>query len=102
MARFRGTVSGARGQASRLGHGSITTNANGWDVGVRVTGYADKDGTGAERDAFEISATGGSHGSALPRFIGTITRKGDRLVFKRAPSESRRIGDALRAAKAGR
>lgn len=81
MAKFRGTVSGERGTASRLAHHRLTTNANGWDVGVRVTGYEDHDGTGAERVAFEITATGGSHDGLAPRVLGTVTRKGDRLVF---------------------
>lgn len=61
MAQFRGTIEGARGGASRLGHksGGITVTANGWDDGVKV--YADhRDG----RDHFTVIRTGGSHGGA--------------------------------------
>ena len=56
MARFRGTVQGSRGEASRLGHRHITTDANGWDCGVNVDGG----NYGADHDRFEVYATGGS------------------------------------------
>lgn len=36
MAKFYGTVQGSRGQASRLGHESITTVAASWEGAVRV------------------------------------------------------------------
>lgn len=59
MARFRGTVQGSRGSgASRLGHDGITTEANGWELGVQVKGskvYGDKD------DCFTVYATRGSN-----------------------------------------
>jgi hypothetical protein len=38
MAQFYGTLQGARGPASRLGHKSsgLTADVNGWNVGARV------------------------------------------------------------------
>jgi len=38
MARFRGTVKGGRGEASRLGSkiSGITSFTSGWDIGVKV------------------------------------------------------------------
>ena len=65
MARFRGTVHGGQGgEASRLGLRHITTDANGWHVGVNVDGGGDRVKT--DDDHFTIYATGGSnesHGS---------------------------------------
>ena len=60
MARFRATVQGMRGEASRLGSkdSGIRTNANGWDSGVIVFGWVDDQ----EQDVFEIYQTGGSNG----------------------------------------
>lgn len=59
MARFRGTVSGNRGTASRLGHpqDGLTVTANGWNSGVHVDLY-DEDG----EDRCRIYFTGGSNG----------------------------------------
>ena len=68
MARFRGTVSGDRGQGSRLGHRGITTNANGWNVGVNVDGGGAKDGP----DSFTVYATGGSHARKHPHRIAEV------------------------------
>ncbi len=59
MAQFRGTIEGARGSASRLGHkgSGLKVTANGWDTGARV--YLDhRDG----RDHVTVLRTGGSHG----------------------------------------
>lgn len=41
MARFRGTVQGRRGIASRLGTDRLTVAANGWDRGVMVEAFVD-------------------------------------------------------------
>jgi hypothetical protein len=45
MARYRGTLRGCRGEASRLGHSSsgLTTVAASWQGAVRVELYADGD-----------------------------------------------------------
>ena len=77
MARFRGTVEGDRGGASRLGHRSITTNANGWNVGVNVDGGGAKDGG----DDFTVWATGGSHQRKRSHLIAEVVEiKGGRQV----------------------
>jgi|TARA_R110000822_G_scaffold164199_1_gene304525 hypothetical protein len=62
MARFRGTVQGGRGKASRLGHRGITTDANGWDLGVNVDGGIGRDthNPALTVDEFTVYATGGS------------------------------------------
>lgn len=69
MAHFRGTVAGNRGEASRLGSkdSGLFVRANGWNVGVAVSGAAHNDG----KDRFDVYATSGSNGggSAL---IGTV------------------------------
>lgn len=67
MARFRGTLRGSRGVASRLGtpNSGLTVQANGWDVGVTVELTATAAG-----DEVRIYATGGSNGSRV-REIGS-------------------------------
>jgi len=69
MAHFIGKVHGARGQVTRLGHGSMHTEANGWDFGVKVNLYQ-KDG----EDRAEIYLTGGSRGNCIPVIIGDYSR----------------------------
>jgi len=71
MARFRATMQGQRGMASRLGNAKsgILVNANGWNTGVRVFGYVDKDGN----DCFAIHKTGGSNDAMGPHtHIATV------------------------------
>jgi hypothetical protein len=60
MARFRATIQGAQGEASRLGNASsgLRVDANGWDAGVRIAGFVDANGV----DCFGVYMTGGSHG----------------------------------------
>lgn len=57
MARFRGTVQGARGEASRLGtvKTGLTVAANGWDIGGEVGARVCAAG-----DAIEFTLTAGS------------------------------------------
>ncbi len=69
MARFRGTIAGQRGAASRLGSKSsgLTVTCNGWDNGVLVEAHADeprelKAGE-QEKDSFYVSFNGGSNGN---------------------------------------
>ena len=59
MAQFRAIIQGQRGQASRLGSktSGIYAQVNGWNLGVEVTGYHDKD-TG--KDIFRVYKTEGS------------------------------------------
>ena len=58
MARFRGTVQGDRGEASRLGHKSLTVEAHGWTIGVRVECTRDV----ADNDVITVCLADGSHG----------------------------------------
>ena len=71
MARFRGTVQGGRGEASRLGHRSITTDTNGWNLGVNVDGGAGPAGY-SEEDHFSVYATGGSKESLRSHLIARV------------------------------
>lgn len=68
MARYRATIQGNRGQASRLGTtaSGITARVNGWNVGVLI-----HDSANGEEDAFDVYATGGSNGR-LGALIGTV------------------------------
>ncbi len=70
MARFRATVQGSRGMASRLGHRAINADVNGWQYGVNVFGF-DSQG----HDAFAISLTRGSSGGTV-KTIGHVTETG--------------------------
>lgn len=78
MARFRGGVQGSRQTATRLGHRSIKTFANGWNVGVRVFGHINEE----NQDEFLIEATGGSQGSSSSVSIAKVklTDKGIEIV----------------------
>jgi hypothetical protein len=65
MARYRGTLRGCRGEASRLGHTSsgLTTVAASWQGAVRVELYACGD-----RDFARVSLT--SHrGAGIERLL---------------------------------
>lgn len=80
MARFRGTVTGNRSQASRLGHPSsgLVTEANGWNCGVKVHAFvAEVDG----QDCFGIFATGGSNGAGAEQYIGHVHLSEGRPIF---------------------
>jgi hypothetical protein len=70
MARFRATIVGQRGEASRLGSAKsgLTARVNGWYSGIRVEAGVDQDGA----DRFEVFTTGGSNGSARDRHVGTV------------------------------
>ena len=67
MARFRGTLQGNRGQASRLGteKTGLSVTANGWHTGVSVQLDADPDNPG--KDRVLIWRTGGSGGPKTPK-----------------------------------
>jgi hypothetical protein len=73
MARFRGTIQGCRGEASRLGgtETGIETRTNGWNSGVRVVGFVDDNGD----DCFDIYITGGSNGSISSQHIKRLDAK---------------------------
>ena len=71
MARFRGTVKGARGVASRLGGAGsgLVVTANGWDIGVRVELRVNAEG----KDEVTVSKTGGSNGGRLSEVIAKFS-----------------------------
>lgn len=72
MARFRGSVQGNRGEATRLGGSAgMTAKVDGWDVGVEVEA-GDDDGS----DVFRVYATGGSNHRVSERFVAEI-KKGE-------------------------
>ena len=65
MARFRATIKGQRGEASRLGNAryrAMTVNVNGWDVGVRVDATRRISGG----DIFDVYVTGGTQRTKAP------------------------------------
>lgn len=71
MARFRGVVSGGKGEASRIGHktNGLTVNANGWSSGVRVDAVYDEEN---DRDEFLVYATNGSGFGSSDGYIGKV------------------------------
>jgi hypothetical protein len=75
MARFRGTVHGGRGERSATGPRSITTDANGWNLGVNVDGgtYGSTGGPHPNSlDCFSVYATGGSNESRRSHLIARV------------------------------
>lgn len=74
MAQFRGTIRGARGEASRLGgkESGLRVTANGWHGGVEVRAYHE-DG----EDHFDVYATDGSGYGGGAGFLGTVDANGN-------------------------
>lgn len=61
MARFRGTVQGDRGEASRLGHRGLRTTADGWKIGGALVVEPDVDSEKKQNlDKVRFVLTGGS------------------------------------------
>ena len=69
MARFRATIQGNRGEASRLGtvKSGMAVTINGWEGGVHVIASV-KDG----EDVFAIYATSGSLNRKLARYVASV------------------------------
>jgi len=81
MARFRGTVQGSRGTASRLGHGTIRTNTNGWELGVEVDGFKINPLTEVDdSDVFDVWVTGGSNDRLRKRLLVSISTAGGKRI----------------------
>lgn len=78
MAQFRATIQGGRGEAARLGHKTtgIEANVNGWDSGVKVSGYHTDDA-----DKFDIYMTTGSSGDGRELYLGTVKITEEGPVF---------------------
>lgn len=69
MARFRGTVLGMKGEASRLGskENGLNVVANGWESGIHVEAYVNDEG----QDCFNVFLTKGSGGYGS-KLIATV------------------------------
>jgi hypothetical protein len=91
MARFRATIKGARGDASRLGDAAsgLTTTTNGWHVGVRVDAFTDRDA-----DHFHIYLTHGSGKGGPDVFLGRARLLNGTPVFEPNPPPEGRVVDA--------
>jgi hypothetical protein len=63
MATFIAKVQGSRGSVHRLGHGIISADVNGWNLGVQVIGRRRDDGS----IEFEVWKTGGSGGGKIEK-----------------------------------
>ena len=74
MARFRATIKGQRGEASRLGSSKsgIRADVNGWHLGVRVWGEV----VGGH-DVFHVYKTAGSMGRGKMTLVGIIRGEED-------------------------
>ena len=72
MARFKGDISGSRGNASRLGTtaSGISAHVRGWNLGIRI--YGDSDSDNREADGFTLYATGGSNNPSESKRIGYV------------------------------
>lgn len=69
MARYRGTIQGARGEVSRLGHRSMVAQVNSWHAGIKV----EVEPTPCDgRDQYDIRLTGGSGCSGRSIYIMTV------------------------------
>lgn len=73
MATFMAYIKGSRGGVSRLGHRDIKADINGWNIGVKVYGYKNDDGT----VEFHIYETSGSNGGMPDKKITVIKEKND-------------------------
>lgn len=84
MSRFYGSLRGGRGEATREGHAATGINGHirGWDLGVRVDGFAVEraEGRGPERDGFDVTVTGGSHGNRPSTPLLRVEEDGDGIV----------------------
>jgi hypothetical protein len=78
MARYRGTVQGNRGEASRTGStvSGLKVSANGWDLGVDV--YLDADENG--EDFAEVWLTAGSNATGGAKLVGRFWRHSHKLT----------------------
>ena len=71
MSRFYASITGsAKTEATRQGtvKSGIEGHIRGWDVGIKVVGFA-----GEDKDIFQVYLTGGSNGSLSQKHIGTFT-----------------------------
>lgn len=73
MARYRGTMQGMRGEASRLGSPSsgLRSSTNGWDIGIDVVIGPRQDHE--SEDEVSVYLTGGSSRKCKSIFLGDFT-----------------------------
>ena len=71
MSRFYASIGGNRGEAIQQGtpKSGIHGHIHGWDLGVKIRGYAVDDG----EDQFDVYVTSGSNGRMNSRLLATIT-----------------------------
>ena len=67
MARFRGTLEGCRGSASRLGsaNSGLRVTARGWNIGVSIDLLVNDKG----KDAVRVYVDGGSNGRMSSKLV---------------------------------
>ena len=65
MARFRGIVKGNRGEASRNGFHNLTTEANGWEYGIRTEMDYDEHEKATHIRVFRTSGSNGRYSDEL-------------------------------------
>ena len=84
MARYRGTLQGRKGTASRLGHSvtGLTATVNGWHAGVTV--HARPCALDMTRDEFVIDITRGSMDEGL--FPDVVLGERRIIVTERRPT----------------
>ena len=70
MSHFYANIQGNRGEATRQGtrNSGIWGHIRGWDLGIKVYGFVDKEG----KDSFLIYKTSGSNGGGSDELITTI------------------------------
>lgn len=83
MAHFRGTLTGNRGEASRLGtkNSGLHGTANGWNVGVSFDLWYDEE---KNEDTVLVNFTTGSSGkgtAGIPPLSLTYSHKTGELTF---------------------
>lgn len=96
MARFYGSMSGNRGEATRMGttDSGMTAHVRGWSLGVRVDA---RDST--EADSFDVHVTSGSNGGAADRALARVTETEDGCTVSIFDPTS---GETLRTIQLGR
>lgn len=82
MARYRGTVKGNRGEASRLGTkaSGLLCRADGWGIGAAVT-IAYNDET-AQDEVFVYITKGSSSNNTSGFVLGTYTTREDGSIIR--------------------
>ena len=78
MANFRGTIRGARGEASRLGHSRLEGRVAGWNIGVGLCAYRADDDT--NRIGIHVDE-GNGYNAGRSFSLGTVEESSDGPVW---------------------